>query len=188
MIETFINENALIYVITIVMVLYSNLKRDWLIIFYHVTEMFYWYNYDNVLFLIGLLFEAYETYTPVLILFCVTKVLSSLCFLLVYKFSSQTQKTYITEVKLPQKEAFLEDKTVLTLTSGEKVPLLVEKLPRRYSDVISENMDTLLWGGWGYRSWVYWQSLWIMRLWKYRLLPVWMYTDNKRLLEIEVLS
>lgn len=38
----------------------------------------------------------------------------------------------------------MEDKTVLTLTSGEKVPLLVEKLPRRYSDVISENMDTLL--------------------------------------------
>lgn len=90
-----------------------------------------------------MLFEAYETYTPVLILFCVTKVLSSLCFLLVYKFSSQTQKTYITEVKLPQKEAFLED-AVLTLTSGEKVPLLVEKPPRRYSDVISENMDTLL--------------------------------------------
>ena len=114
MIEAFINENAPIYVITIVMVLYSNLKQDRLIFFCHVTEMFYWYNYDNVLFLIGLLFEAYETYTPVLILFCVTKVLSSLCFLLVYKFSSQTQKTYITEVKLPQKEAFLEDKTVLT--------------------------------------------------------------------------
>lgn len=91
-----------------------------------------------------MLFEAYETYTPALILFCVTKVLSSLCFLLVYKFSSQTRKTYITDVKFPQKEGFLEDKTVLTLTSGEKVPLLVEKLPRRYSDVISENMDTLL--------------------------------------------
>lgn len=33
MIEAFINENAPIYVITIVMVLYSNLKRDRLIIF-----------------------------------------------------------------------------------------------------------------------------------------------------------
>lgn len=41
MIEALINENAPIYVITIVMVLYSNLKQDRLIIFCHVTEIFY---------------------------------------------------------------------------------------------------------------------------------------------------
>lgn len=41
MIEALILENALIYVITIVMILYSNLKQDRLIIYCHVTEMFY---------------------------------------------------------------------------------------------------------------------------------------------------
>lgn len=141
------------------------LKQDRLINCCHVTGMIYWYNYDNFCFLIGLLFEAYETYTPVLILFCVTKVLSSLCFLLVYKFSSQTQKNYIIEVKLSKKEAFLEAKTVLTHTSGEKVPLLVEKPPPRYS-CVNENMNTLLWGGGEYGTWVYWRSFWIPRLWK----------------------
>lgn len=41
MIQAFINENAPINVITIVMILYSNLKQDRLIIYCHVTEMFY---------------------------------------------------------------------------------------------------------------------------------------------------
>lgn len=91
----------------------------------------------------GLLFEAYETYTPVLILYCVTKVFSSLCFWLVYKFCAQTQKTHMTEVILSGKEDFLEDKAVLALLPGENVPLLVENPPPRYSDVIDKNMEAV---------------------------------------------
>lgn len=59
-------------------------------------------------------------------------------------FTNTQKKPYITEVKLSKKKVFLEDRTVLTLTSGEKVHLLVITEPPRYYDVNSGNMDTVL--------------------------------------------
>lgn len=59
-------------------------------------------------------------------------------------FTNTQKKPYITEVKLSKKKVFLEDRTVLALTSGEKVHLLVITEPPRYYDVNSVNMDTVL--------------------------------------------